>query len=84
MNMDVDLDGHELELVDIEAKQMEDLTAMRMRPHLLPYRRFIHIGEVSFAADTKAKLAAGVSRPLYLSINVPRNLTLSDRVYRSR
>lgn len=61
MNMDIDLEIPELDLVDIETKQMVDLTAMRMRPHLLPYRRYIHIGEVSFGAEKKNKLAAGVS-----------------------
>lgn len=61
MNMDIDIEIPELDLIDIETKQMEDLTAMRMRPHLLPYRRYIHIGEVSFSADKKSKLSAGVS-----------------------
>jgi hypothetical protein len=59
--MDVDSEGIDLNLVDIETRQMEDLTAMRMRPHLLPYRRYIHIGEVSFGTEKRNKLAAGVS-----------------------
>ncbi|CAD6588444.1 MAG: hypothetical protein TREMPRED_005059 [Tremellales sp. Tagirdzhanova-0007] len=35
------------DLVDIETSQIEDLIAMRMRPYLLPYRRYIYIGDVS-------------------------------------
>ena len=56
--MDNELD---LELVDIEKKQLEDLTNMRKSPHLLPYRRYIFIGEVSLPKDKKDRYGAGVS-----------------------
>lgn len=82
--MDVDIEGVDLNLVDIETKQMEDLTAMRMRPHLLPYRRFIYIGEVSFASDKKNRLAAGVSLKPVVADNTIRQTDIADRVYRSR
>jgi hypothetical protein len=58
--MDIDQEP-ELELVDIEKKQLEDLTNMRKSPHLLPYRRFIYVGEVSLQKDKKEKYGAGVS-----------------------
>jgi len=51
----------DLELVDIEKKQLEDLTNMRKSPHLLPYRRYIFIGEVSLPKDKKDRYGAGVS-----------------------
>ena len=50
-----------LDLVDIETSQIEDLTAMRMRPHLLPYRRYIYIGDVSLDQRSCDKLGAAVS-----------------------
>lgn len=43
----------ELELVDIERSQIEDLVAMRMRPDLLPYRRYIYVGEMSLDRRTR-------------------------------
>ena len=49
------------DLVDVEQAQLEDLTAMRMRPHLLPYRRYIYIGEVSLDKKTQQCLGAAVS-----------------------
>jgi hypothetical protein len=58
MVADNDMD---LELVDIEKKQLEDLTNMRNSPHLLPYRRYIFIGEVSLPRDKKERFGAGVS-----------------------
>lgn len=51
----------ELELVDIERAQLEDLIAMRSRPHLLPYRRYIHIGELSLDQNARKQYAAEVS-----------------------
>jgi hypothetical protein len=50
-----------LELVDIERRQIEDLTAMRKRPHLIPYRRYIYIGEVSMTKEQRDAIGAGVS-----------------------
>ena len=52
----------ELELVDIETSQIEDLKAMRMRPHLLPYRRYMYVGEMSLERTTRDRLGAAVSR----------------------
>jgi hypothetical protein len=57
----VEMDGMDLELVDIEKKQIEDLTNMRKSPHLLPYRRYIYIGEVSLQKEKKERFGAGVS-----------------------
>jgi len=50
-----------LDLVDIETSQIEDLTAMRMRPDLLPYRRYIYIGEVSLDQRLCGHLGSAVS-----------------------
>lgn len=61
MDMDIDVAVKDLDLIDIETKQMEDLTAMRTRPDILPYRRCIHIGEVSVPSEKRAKLGQGVS-----------------------
>ncbi|ORX39150.1 hypothetical protein BD324DRAFT_313400 [Kockovaella imperatae] len=49
-----------LNLVDIEQAQLADLTAMRMRPHLLPYRRYLYVGEASLSRADKEKLGASV------------------------
>jgi hypothetical protein len=57
----VEMDEMDLELVDIEKKQIEDLTNMRKSPHLLPYRRYIYIGEVSLQKEKKERFGAGVS-----------------------
>jgi hypothetical protein len=57
----VELYDADLELVDIEKKQIEDLTNMRKSPHLLPYRRYIYIGEVSVQKEKKDRIGAGVS-----------------------
>ena len=51
----------ELDLVDIEQSQLDDLVAMRMRPHLLPYRRYLYIGEVSLDSKSKSKFENVVS-----------------------
>lgn len=56
-----EINDMDLELVDIEKKQIEDLTNMRKSPHLLPYRRYIYIGEVSLQKERKERLGAGVS-----------------------
>ena len=56
-----------LELVDIEAAQIEDLTEMRMRPDLVPYRRFLYIGEVSLDPRQRDKLGSAVSASHRLS-----------------
>lgn len=61
MDMDLDEPELDLDLVDIETKQIEDLTNLRMRPHIVPYRRYIYIGEVSLGAEKRNKLATGVS-----------------------
>jgi hypothetical protein len=62
MGMDIDPPPEpELELVDIERKQIEDLTAMHKRPHLLPYRRYIYVGEVSLSKEQKDRIGSGVS-----------------------
>lgn len=50
-----------LDLVDVEASQLRDLTAMRMQPHLLPYRRYIYVGEVSLDQRSVDQLGAAVS-----------------------
>lgn len=57
----VETNEMDLELVDIEKKQIEDLTDMRKSPHLLPYRRYIYIGEVSLQREKKEKFGAGAS-----------------------
>lgn len=82
MGMDIDSDGNEMTLVDVETRQFEDLTMMRMRPHSLPYRRYIYIGDVSFGAEGRNRLAAGVStsyqcRSMYTLMN-------TGRMHRSR
>jgi hypothetical protein len=51
----------ELDLVDIEQSQLNDLVAMRTRPHLLPYRRYLYIGEVSLDAKSKSVFENEVS-----------------------
>lgn len=62
LGMDIDLpQEQDLELLDIERKQIEDLTAMHKTPHLLPYRQYIYIGEVSLSKESKDKMGAGVS-----------------------
>jgi hypothetical protein len=61
MDMDVDVPELDLDLVDIETKQIEDLTHLRMRPHCVPYRRFIYIGDVSLGIEKRNRLATGVS-----------------------
>jgi hypothetical protein len=58
----------DLELVDIEIDQVNDLTAMRARPHVVPYRRFIYVGEVSLDRKQRDKLGAAVSNFLYLQV----------------
>lgn len=60
----VEMDEMDLELVDIEKKQIEDLTNMRKSSHLLPYRRYIYIGEVSLQKEKKERFGAGVSLSL--------------------
>lgn len=50
-----------LDLVDIELAQVEDLTQMRMRPHLLPYRRYIYVGECSLDGDARRETGNAVS-----------------------
>ena len=60
-NKMVEMNDQDLELVDIEKKQIEDLTNMRKSPHLLPYRRYIYIGEVSLQREKKERFGAGVS-----------------------
>lgn len=59
-NKAVEANDMNLELVDIEKKQIEDLTNMRKSPQLLPYRRYIYIGEVSLQKEKKEKFGAGV------------------------
>lgn len=49
-----------LELVDIETSQIMDLTAMRMRPELLPYRRYMYIGDISLDQRTTDRLGTAV------------------------
>lgn len=51
----------ELELVDIERSQMEELVSMRAKPHLLPYRRYLYIGEISLDPKSKLKFENEVS-----------------------
>mgnify|MGYP006876497481 CR=1 FL=1 len=46
----------DLELIDLERAQIEDMIAMRARPHLLPYRRYIYIGGTSLAEDVGAQI----------------------------
>lgn len=38
-----------LDLIDVEKNGIRDLMAMRQRPHIVPYRRYIYIGPVSNA-----------------------------------
>ncbi len=51
----------DLTLEDIEIWQLEDLARMRARPHVLPYRRYIHIGEMALSEESRRKIGAGVS-----------------------
>lgn len=53
----------DLELIDIEKSQIEDLVAMRMRNELLPYRRYLFVGEMSLdrASRERASNARAVS-----------------------
>ena len=48
-----DASAQDMALIDIETAQLDDLARMRSRPHLLPYRRYILVGEVSL--DRKAR-----------------------------
>ena len=50
-----------LDLVDVEQGQLEDLSVMRARPHLLPYRRYLYVGEVSLPRAERERLGATVS-----------------------
>jgi hypothetical protein len=50
----------ELKLVDVEAEQLEDLTAMRGRPELLPYRRYLYVGEISLDRETRNRMGSAV------------------------
>jgi hypothetical protein len=50
-----------LDLVDIEREQLADMVGMRMRPHLMPYRRYIYIGEVSLDHAARQRFAQEVS-----------------------
>ncbi|KAK4684315.1 hypothetical protein P7C73_g5870, partial [Tremellales sp. Uapishka_1] len=43
-----------LDLGDVERAQMKDMTAMRMRPHLLPYRRYLYVGRTSLEATSES------------------------------
>lgn len=49
-----------LDQIDIETAQIKDLTAMRMRPHLLPYRRYMYIGEISLERGSRDKIGGAV------------------------
>lgn len=51
----------ELILGDIERYGLEDLAAMRVRPHIVPYRRYLYIGQMSLHAQEKAQYGATVS-----------------------
>lgn len=48
-------------LVDVERLGLEDLAGMRIRPHLVPYRRYLYVGQVSLKPQDKAKLGQAVS-----------------------
>ena len=50
-----------LDLIDVEMSQLEDLAAMRMLPHLVPYRRYIYIGETSLDEKTLNEMSSTVS-----------------------
>jgi hypothetical protein len=52
----------DLELVDIELAQIEDLTGMRARPEILPYRRYLYVGEMSLDRKTREKAGQAVSQ----------------------
>ena len=67
-----------LELSDIEMSQIEDLTAMRMLPHLLPYRRYIYIGEVTLDQAARDRLGGSVGDGPMLAISLN---TGADRIY---
>lgn len=75
---------NELELVDIERDQMEDLIAMRSRPHLMPYRRYIYIGEVSLDKTTRQQYGQQVSECLFLDSKLMSRWNLSRRTISQR
>lgn len=55
------VEEEELLQVDLEQAQLEDLAAMRSRPDLLPYRRYLYIGEMSLDQKTRDRLGGPVS-----------------------
>lgn len=42
-----------MDLIDIEKSQLEDLVNMRLRNDLVPYRRFVYIGEMSLSSASR-------------------------------
>jgi len=56
-----DLGTHDMALIDVETAQLDDLARMRSRPHLLPYRRYILVGEVSLDRKARDRYEAEVS-----------------------
>jgi hypothetical protein len=51
---------HELDQIDVEKAQIEDLIQMRKRTELMPYRRYLYVGEMSLDAVTKERLGRTV------------------------
>jgi hypothetical protein len=50
----------DLTLEEIEIAQLVDLGMMRSNPQNVPYRRFIYIGEMSLAKETREKFGSTV------------------------
>ena len=53
-------ENQSLDLMDIEQEQIEDLTMMRAQPHVLPYRRYLYVGEVSLDRSTRDMLGSAI------------------------
>ena len=50
-----------LDQIDVETAQIEDLIQMRTRNELLPYRRYLYVGETSVDAGTRERFSRTVS-----------------------
>ena len=52
-----------MDLIDLEKSQIQDLVHMRTRNELLPYRRYLYVGETSLDSVSKDRYGRTVSLP---------------------
>lgn len=75
-----DTSGEPLSLHIIEEQGLRDMARMRLRPHIVPYRRYIYIGELSLNVDRRNRAQEkGVSFvDLFLRLTIQIELVSAD------